>query len=103
MAKVVPLCQPAQLYLIFVIVTVVLMIVSFLMNSSKLSKKGGNSHLAFMVLIIAVLLKLMFGFFVTGVLDYLCKSGRENWSWFIILSMVAIVVLMGMAGSKLES
>lgn len=99
--KVIPLCQPAQIYLIFVIVTVVLMIITTLMNGKKLNKKG-NGSVVFMMLIIAVLLQLMYGFFITGVLDYLCKSGRSEWSWFIIISMVVIVFLIGMTGLKLE-
>ena len=101
MVKMVPLCQPAQLYLIFVIITVVLMIVAYLMSMNKIAKKG-NAHVVFMLLVATVLLQLIYGFFVTGVLDYLCKSGRENWSWFIIISMVVITVLMGMTGNKLD-
>jgi len=96
-----PLCQPAQLYLIFVIVTVVLMIVTFLMNGKKMNKKG-EGRVVFMMLVIAVLLQLIYGFFITGVLDYLCKSGRSDWSWFIIISMVVIVFLIGMTGMKIE-
>jgi len=97
-----PLCQPAQLYLIFVIVTVVLMIVTFLMNGNKMNKKG-EGRVVFMMLVIAVLLQLIYGFFITGVLDYLCKSGRSDWSWFIIISMVVIVFLIGMTGMKIEN
>lgn len=100
-SKIIPLCQPAQLYLIFVFVTVILMIISFLMNSRKMNKKG-EGRIVFMILVIAVLLKLIFGFFVTGVLDYLCKSGRSDWSWFIIIAMVVIVFLVGLTGTKIE-
>lgn len=96
-----PLCQPAQMYLIFVIVTVVLMIVSFLMGANKMNKKV-EKRVVFMMLIIAVLLQLIYGFFITGILDYLCKSGRSDWSWFIIVSMVVIVLLISMTGMKLE-
>lgn len=99
--KPIPLCKPAQLYIIFVFITVLLMIISFLMNSKKMNKKG-EGYIMFMALIIMVLLKLIFGFFVTGVLDYLCKSGRSDWSWFIIISMVIIVFLIGLTGAKLE-
>lgn len=95
-----PLCQPAQIFLIFIIVTVVVMILSAFMGNVKLNKNQGKMF--FMALVIAVLLQLMYGFFITGVLDYLCKSGREDWSWFIIISMVVIVVLVAMTGMKLD-
>ena len=100
MVKAMPLCQPAQIFLIFIIVTVIVMILSAFMSNMKLNKNQGKMF--FMALVIAVLLQLMYGFFITGVLDYLCKSGREDWSWFIIISMVVIVVLVGMTGMKLD-
>ena len=100
MVKTVPLCQPAQLYLIFVIVTVLLFILNAFMVRSKLPKT--QFHVFFVLIVIGVLLQLIYGFFITGVLDYLCKSGREDWSWFIIISMVVIVVLIGLFGVNVD-
>lgn len=100
MVKAIPLCQPAQIYLVFIIITVILFIFNSLFVHSKLPKT--HYHVFFMLVVIGVLLQLIYGFFITGVLDYLCKSGRENWSWFIIISMVVIALLLSFFGMSIN-
>ena len=100
MVKSVPLCSPAQVYLIFVIVSVLLFILNAFFVKKRLPKT--QFHLMFMLVVIGVLLQLIYGMFIVGVLDYLCKSGREEWSWFIIVSMVVISLMIAMFGIKMD-
>jgi hypothetical protein len=60
------LCTPARLYFVIAIISTVVALFS------KVS-------------LLAVFIKLLFGFIWTYILGWLCKKGYESLSWFLVL------------------
>ena len=38
--------------------------------------------------VVAILAKLILAVLLCAALDYLCSSGREEWAWFVVISLV---------------
>ena len=69
------LCLPAKIYFA---ITVIAIIFAFFNNIS----------------VLASFVKLIFAFFWTFILNWLCKKGYESISWFLVLLPYIIIVLV---------
>lgn len=90
------LCSPAFFYFMLSCVILIGSIIQNAGNSQKycigsLECNVGNNAVVF-------LLKIIYIIFWTFILDYICKKGYENVSWFIVLlpfiSLIILLVLM---------
>jgi hypothetical protein len=72
------LCTPARLYFVIAIISTVVALFS------KVS-------------LLAVFIKLLFGFIWTYILGWLCKKGYESLSWFLVL-LPYIIILLAIIG-----
>lgn len=90
------LCSPAFFYFMISCVILIGSIIQNAGNSQKycigtLECNVGNNAVVF-------LMKILYIAFWTFILDYICKSGYENVSWFIVLlpfiSLIILLVLM---------
>lgn len=96
MARLKSLCSPAFFYFIISCFALVASIIQNAGNNKKycmgtLECNVGNNAVVF-------LMKILYIAFWTFVLDYICKSGYVNVSWFIVLLpfISMIILLIGM-------
>ena len=85
-----PMCLPVTLYMIWTLISVCYI----LYNAVVVEMSDGFSNMVvYYGTIIAILSKLILAVILCAVMDYLCSTGREEWSWFIVISLVVIYLI----------
>ena len=89
------LCKPAMVYFVISIVSVILMLLQNMSGNGQYkvgsySCDCGNVGLLFLG-------KLMYIFFWTWILNFICNKGYKNISWFLVLfPFILLFVFIGM-------
>ena len=89
------LCAPAMIYFVISMISIIFMLLQNMGSSGvytigKYSRPCGNVALVFLG-------KLIYVFFWTWVLNFLCKRGYSSISWFLVLlPFLFFFVILGM-------
>ena len=89
------LCQPAYLYLVLSVFSIVVMMIQNAGNSNKYCVGNFECNVPSTVMIF--IFKFLYVIFWTFILHVLCQAGYKNVSWFIVLIpfiMMAILIAM---------
>lgn len=91
------LCQPAYIYLVLSLVSLVMMIIQNYLNKKKNKYCVGIFECTVKSIIPIFLVKIVYIIFWTFILDLLCKNGYQKISWFIILfPFIMFFILIGL-------
>ena len=86
-----PLCTPCLFYIIWTIISICFI----LYNSMVIESRDHFGNLmVYLGTTVIVLSKLILAVLLCSAMSYLCDSGRQQWSWFIIVSLVIIYLIM---------
>tara|TARA_Y100000814_G_scaffold280558_1_gene244055 strand:+ start:414 stop:758 length:345 start_codon:yes stop_codon:yes gene_type:complete len=81
--KINKLCKPAYVYLVISVLSIVIMIIENIGNTS--SFKFGNYEQNVSHTSLVFIAQILYAVFWTFVLDSICYSGYKNISWIIVL------------------
>jgi len=88
------LCTPAYIYLVVSILSIILMFIQNFGNRSTYCLGVYSCKANTLSVFIG---KILYVLFWTFVLNYICKSGYENISWFILLlPFISLFVFLGL-------
>ena len=89
------LCTPALVYFIVSLVGIFISILQNLGNTKTYRLGAFSCNVASTLLVF--LLKIVYVFFWTWILNLICKDGYTNISWFLVLfPFILLFVLLGM-------
>lgn len=89
------LCTPALVYFVVSLVGIFISILQNLGNTKTYRLGAFSCNVASTLLIF--LLKIVYVFFWTWILNLICKDGYTNISWFLVLfPFILLFVLLGM-------
>ena len=77
------LCTPAYVYLVLSMATVLIMFIQNFGSSTTYSLGVYECNVGSVALVF--LLKIVYVLFWTWILNLLCRSGAESFSWFLVL------------------
>ena len=89
------LCTPALVYFIVSLIGIFISIIQNLGNTKTYRLGAFSCNVASTLLVF--LLKIIYIFFWTWILNLICKDGYTNISWFLVLfPFILLFVLIGM-------
>jgi hypothetical protein len=89
------LCKPALVYFVVSVIGIFISIIQNLGNTKTYRLGAFSCNVASTLLVF--LLKIVYVFFWTWILNLICKDGYTNISWFLVLfPFILLFVLLGM-------
>ena len=89
------LCKPALVYFVVSVIGIFISIIQNLGNTKTYRLGSFSCNVASTLLVF--LLKIIYIFFWTWILNLICKDGYTNISWFLVLfPFILLFVLIGM-------